>query len=206
MRVLRFLSTSRSGPRAVRLLALALAASLALTGCQSDLPVQKDLRSDSFQLVDHDSAAVTFPEDYRGDVLLVSYIYTQCPDVCPLITANMRQVRDALQDTNGVRFVSITFDPRRDTPSRLASYRSAFGIADATPWPFLTGTPTTIDTLMSRLDVKTSISSGDTTGTYFIDHTDQITLIDGKGRVRYQYHGSRTPPEMIAEDVAKLRG
>lgn len=204
MRVLRVLSSL--GSSAVRLLALALVGTLVLAGCQNDLPVQKDLRGDAFRLVDHDSTAVTFPDDYRGDVLLVSYIYTQCPDVCPLITANMRQVRDALQDTNGVRFISITFDPRRDTPSRLDSYRSAFGIADSTPWPFLTGTPATIDTLMHRLDVKTNISSGDTTGTYFIDHTDQITLIDERGRVRYQYHGSRTPPEMIAEDVAKLRG
>ncbi|WP_179862236.1 SCO family protein [Longibacter salinarum] len=176
-----------------------------LTACSSDdLPVYEDLSETTFELVDQDSTRVEFPQAYRGDILIVGAIYTQCPDVCPLITGKMDEIRRQLENRSDVRFVTVTFDPRRDTPSRLASYRSAFGI-DGPRWPFLTGTPKTIDSLMSRLNIKSEIASGDTTGTYFIDHTDQITLIDDSGRVRYRYHGSGTPPALILEDINKLR-
>jgi protein SCO1/2 len=182
------------------------------TGCSQKLdpPVQDDLRDASFDLVTQDSSSVTFPDAYRGDVLVVGYIYTQCPDVCPMITANMKNVRSKLDSTEGVRFVTITFDPERDTPDRLAAYRDAYKI-DAPTWAFLTGSPETVDRLMNRLGIRTTrtptdpSAPGDTTDTYFINHTDQITLIDAQGRIRGEYMGSRTPPKYIVEDIHKLR-
>ena len=201
----------RLGRRSGVLLAVSFCAVLVLAGCTESLPVHQDLSEDAFTMVTQDSSTVTFPNDYAGDILVIGAIYTQCPDVCPIVTGNMQSVRQRLGDTTGVRFVTVTFDPRRDTPSRMAAYRSAFGI-DSNTWSFLTGSPSTVDTLMKRLEIKTSISSGDTlstdesTGTYFIDHTDQITLVDERGRVRYRYHGSGTPPEIIIEDIERLRG
>lgn len=181
-------------------------------GCSQTLdpPVQDDLDDTEYTLTTHDSTAVTFPDGYSGDVLVVGYVYTQCPDVCPMITANMKKIRAALESTDGVRFVTITFDPERDTPSRLHTYRAAYGI-DAPTWDFLTGRPETIDQLMKRMGVRTSRTStnpnapADTTDTYFINHTDQITLIDAQGRVRGEYMGSRTPPKYIVEDIQKIR-
>lgn len=175
------------------------------SGTSDDLPVYQDLSKSSFPLVNEDSVAVRFPRAYSGNVLVIGAIYTQCPDICAQVTANMVDVRQKLDNTDGVRFVTVSFDPRRDTPARMNAYKDAFRIGDA-PWPFLTGPSDTIDTLMSTLEIKTEISSGDTTGTYFIDHTDQITLVDSLGRIRYRYHGSGTPPEIIAEDINKLRG
>jgi len=193
------------------LFALLLLAGL-WTGCSQKLdpPVQDDLSSAAYSLTTHDSTAVEFPETYQGDVLVVSYIYTQCPDVCPMITANMKKVRSRLNSTDGVRFLTVTFDPERDTPSRLAGYRSAYGI-DAPTWDFLTGSPETVDALMKRMNIRTSRTStnpeapADTTDSYFINHTDQITLIDAEGRVRGEYMGSRTPPKYIVEDIQKVR-
>jgi len=201
----------RIGRRLGVLLAASLCAALLLVGCTESLPVHQDLSKDALPMVKQDSSTVVFPNDYAGDILVIGAIYTQCPDICPIVTGNMQSVRQRLDDTSGVRFVTVTFDPRRDTPSRMAAYRSAFGI-DSNSWPFLTGSPATVDTLMQRLEIKTSISSGDTLstdgspGTYFIDHTDQITLVDERGRVRYRYHGSGTPPEIIIEDIERLRG
>lgn len=189
----------------------ALLSLLTLSACSSssetgdDLPVYQNLSESPVWLVNQDSATVEFPEAYKGDILVIGAIYTQCPDICAQVTANMVDVRQTLDNTDNVRFVTVTFDPRRDTPARMNAYRDAFRIGDA-PWPFLTGSQANIDSLMSRLEIKTQISSGDTTGTYFIDHTDQITLVDSLGRIRYRYHGSGTPPEIIAEDINKLRG
>lgn len=213
-------SSSRStpSPRLARVqsvgLVWAMAALLSLltfSACSSssetgdDLPVYQNLNESPVWLVNHDSVTVPFPKEYKGNVLVIGAIYTQCPDICAQVTANMVDVRRKLDNTDNVRFVTVTFDPRRDSPSRMDAYRDAFRIGDA-PWPFLTGSEASIDTLMSRLEIKTEISSGDTTGTYFIDHTDQITLVDSLGRIRYRYHGSGTPPEIIAEDINKLRG
>ena len=191
--------------------AVALLSLLAFSACSSssetgdDLPVYQNLSESPVQLVTQDSEQVQFPQAYRGNILVIGAIYTQCPDICAQVTANMVDVRQKLDNTDNVRFVTVTFDPRRDTPERMNSYRDAFRVGDA-PWPFLTGPKAAIDTLMSQLEIKTEISSGDTTGTYFIDHTDQITLVDSLGRIRYRYHGSGTPPEIIAEDINKLRG
>jgi len=185
---------------------LLVASTLLLSACASDdLPVHQDLSRSSFTLLNQDSTSVPFPQAYEGDILVIGAIYTQCPDICPVVTANMQDVHQKLGDTDGVRFITVTFDPRRDTPSRMNAYRNAFGL-DGTSWAFLTGAPETIDALMGELEIKSEIASGDTTGTYFIDHTDQITLVDERGRIRYRYHGSGTPPEIIAEDINKLRG
>mgnify|MGYP006295502585 CR=1 FL=1 len=200
--------------RSLSLLSVAtLALGIALAGCSSeplDPPVQDDLSDASYALTTHDSTSVTFPEAYEGEVLVVGYIYTQCPDVCPMITANMKTIRSKLDSTEGVRFLTMTFDPERDTPSRMAAYRNAYGI-EAASWDFLTGRPGTVDELMTRMNIRTERTSAnpkapaDTTETYFINHTDQITLIDAEGRVRGEYMGSRTPPKYIVEDIYKLR-
>jgi len=195
------------------LFAIVLALGIALTGCASeplDPPVQDDLSDASYALTTHDSTSVTFPAAYEGEVLVVGYIYTQCPDVCPMITANMKTIRSRLDSTEGVRFLTVTFDPERDTPSRMAAYRNAYGI-EAASWDFLTGRPGTVDELMTRMNIRTEKTStnpeapADTTEAYFINHTDQITLIDAEGRVRGEYMGSRTPPKYIVEDIHKLR-
>lgn len=190
---------------------LALAVGLGLlTGCGDDPSVLDDLSDTSYDLVAHDGSPVTFPDAYDGQILLVGYVYTQCPDVCSMITANMKTVRDRLDSTEGVTFVTISFDPRRDTPERLTAFRDAFRIEAG--WPFLTGDSTTVARLMDRLDVRRRIvthdgrpASPDTLDSYFIDHTDQVTLVDAEGRVRFHYSGSRTPPEILIEDITKLQ-
>jgi protein SCO1/2 len=215
--MIRRLSRQLSASLTARLLAMGLLASVWAgvgAGCSQeqslDPPVQDELEDASFDLVTSDSASVQFPDAYEGDVLVVGYIYTHCPDVCSMITANMKSVRSKLDSTDGVRFVSITFDPQRDTPSKLAGYRTAFGI-DTPAWDFLTGPQPTIDRLMKRMDIRVKRTSADpkapsdTTDTYLINHTDQITLIDPQGRVRGEYMGSRTPAKYIVEDIQKIR-
>lgn len=80
-----------------------------------------------FDLVTADGQHVHL-RDLRGQVVVVSFFYTWCPDVCPLHTDKKSLVRDLLGEAFGseVAFASITFDPVRDTPDVLLDYAAAF--------------------------------------------------------------------------------
>jgi protein SCO1 len=97
-----------------------------------------------FTLTSHDGAAVTLG-DFRGKVVAVAFIYTSCPDVCPMLTDKMARVQDALGSDFGSRiaFLSITTDPERDTPEVLKGYAEAFE-ANLAGWSFLTGEPASV--------------------------------------------------------------
>jgi len=174
------------------------------------LDVDTVLTDTTYTLVNQDRSAVQVPDDFLGTPVLVGSIFTNCANVCPQITANMKEVREQLDDPNAVQFVSVTFDPRRDTPDRLAAYREKFNLED-TSWQFLTGEPEALTGFLGPLDVTWRVKGtnrqfpADTTDDYIYKHSNQITLIDAKGRVRAEYGGSQTPPSLILGDLAEIQ-
>jgi len=161
----------------------------------------------SFELINQDGEAVIFPDDFEGAPVVVGFIYTYCPDICSFITANVQKVYNELDDPGEAQFVLITFDPERDTPEVLKNYAQAFEM-DRKPFHFLTGDTETIDALMQRVSVRTSVSDERTTESgdniYFLSHSDKILLIDSNKRLVFDYGGSMTQPTFIAEDLSKL--
>src|SRR5215467_4252218 len=103
-------------------------------------------------VVTQDGKTLKFYDDViKGKMVLISFIYTNCPDICPLTTARISQVEDALGDMVGrdIFFISMTVDPVRDTPERLKEFAKAF---DAGPgWLFLTGKPEDIKLINASL-------------------------------------------------------
>lgn len=166
-----------------------------------------DYSSQSFELINQNGEQITFPDDFRGAPLVVGFVYTHCPDICSFITSNVKKVYEEGVHPEGTQFVLITFDPERDTPDVLQHYAYAFEM-DREPFQFLTGDPDTIDQLMKRVKVRTSVSDerevegGDPI--YFLSHSDKILLIDERSRLVFDYGGSMTPVNIIAEDLAKL--
>jgi protein SCO1 len=73
--------------------------------------------------------------NYVGSIVLVDFIYTQCPTVCVALGTSFARLQDALRRTgrNDVRLLSISFDPERDTPKALHAYGRAYG-ADMRLW------------------------------------------------------------------------
>ncbi|MDZ7689806.1 MAG: SCO family protein [Balneolaceae bacterium] len=167
-----------------------------------------DMDDRSYQLLNQDSAQVTFPDDFKGQVTVVGFIYTNCPDVCPAITANMSNVNRQLQNREDVQFLGITFDPARDRPSVLKNYMQQFEL-DEDQFTFVTGDTTTVDSLLSAMDITADISYTKTTDAgkelYFMKHTNRISLLDQQGRLRLEYSGSYSKPEHIIEGINKLR-
>jgi len=182
-----------------------LALIISLQGCVDDR--LDDYRDQSFKLVNQNGEEIIFPDDFSGAPVVVGFVYTHCPDICSFITSNVKKVYEENVHPEGTQFVLITFDPERDTPDVLQHYAYAFEM-DREPFQFLTGDPDTIDRLMKRVKVRTSVSDerevegGDPI--YFLSHSDKILLIDDRSRLVFDYGGSMTPVNIIAEDLAKL--
>jgi protein SCO1 len=103
-------------------------------------------------LVTQDGKKVRFFDDLiKGRVVVINFIYTSCPDACPLETARLREVQKILGDRVGrdVFMYSITIDPKVDTPKVLKRYAQKFGVEPG--WLFLTGKEADITLLRKKL-------------------------------------------------------
>lgn len=186
-----------------------LAAALILSGCGKKLPDNRAITGGPYKLINQDSSAVVFPDNFKGKTVLMTFIYTHCPDICPLTTHNMQTIADKLKadGISNVKFVELSFDPDRDTPSVLRDYGDIRNL-DYGKFTFLTGDKAVVDTLLHHMDVIAI--QGDTTYTddhtpiYYFTHTDRITLIDKEGHIRNEYRGSKAPIREIIKDVKTL--
>lgn len=137
----------------------------------------------------------------------MGFIYTNCPDICSFITANVRDVYQKMENPGNVQFALVTFDPRRDTPDVLKNYARSFNM-DQEPFQFLTADSTTIASFMDRMSVRTQesysreLDNGERM--YFLNHSDKILLIDEESRLIFDYGGSMTPVGIIVEDLNNL--
>lgn len=103
-------------------------------------------------LVTHEGKTVHFFDDLIKDkVVAINFIYTTCPDSCPLETARMAKVQKILGDRVGkdIFMYSITIDPETDTPEVLAKYAERYRAAPG--WLFLTGKDSDITLLRQKL-------------------------------------------------------
>jgi protein SCO1/2 len=122
--------------RALAMLAMLMLPAYAARG-DGQLPVIGP--APPFTLTSQDNRPVSLA-DFHGKVVAVTFIYTGCPDICPLLTQKMVDVQDALGEKFGAKiaFISISFDPERDTPEVLKDYAQFWGIKPE-GWSFLTG-------------------------------------------------------------------
>lgn len=91
----------------------------------------------AFTLIERSERQVT-RSDLLGRVWVVNFFYATCPDTCPLQSAKMARLQQDFADTHDLRLVSISVDPKHDTPDVLRSYAQRFS-ADSERWLFLTG-------------------------------------------------------------------
>ncbi len=178
-----------------------------LASCSSELPVEHDLSQLSFALVDQYGRSIRFPADFQDTVLLVAFIYTSCPDICPLTTDRMVQISSQIPENAPVRFVLITLDPLRDTPQRLREFAELYDLSQQR-WRLLTADLATIDSLRQVMDIYAvrspmrQLENGK--AYYFINHTDALCLFDQQGRERQRYKGSEADIEAVVADVRRL--
>jgi len=153
----------------------------------------------AFALTSQDGKPVALA-DLRGKVVAVTFIYTECPDICPLLTQKMVQVQDELGADFGkkIAFVSISLDPEHDTPEVLKDY-AQFWDAKPEGWSFLTGPLEAVRDVTRRYGVFFSKKEDGS-----VEHSQLTTLVDADGRMRVQYLGARFDPEEFRRDLMSL--
>jgi len=108
-------------------------------------------------VITQDGKTLRFYDDVLKDkIVVVNFMYTNCPDVCGLTTARLSQAEDQLRDMVGsnLLFVSLTVDPERDTPAKLKEFADSFHLGSN--WLFLTGKPEDIRAINSKFGERST--------------------------------------------------
>jgi protein SCO1/2 len=171
----------------ITILAL-LAAFVVLPFKSRPLPVLGQMPD--FALTGQDDHNVTLAS-LRGEVWIADVIFTRCAGQCPVMSAHMQAIQDALPAGLPIKLVSFTTDPAFDTPTVLKQYGAHFGARDG-QWIFLTGSKTalrraTVDGLKLSV-VDNPSGQPDNAGDLFI-HSQKLVLLDQDGRIRGYFDG-----------------
>jgi protein SCO1/2 len=158
----------------------------------------------NFSLTNENGQMVTRAE-LDGKFLAVSFLFTSCSLTCPEVSRRMAEIQRMTTNAADVRLVSLTVDPRSDTPPVLAKWGARFG-ADTNRWHFLTGEKSALYGLIGQSflaqDNGDPFNSmpGNFTG------TERIAVVDRHGRTWMYFDGLReeTPAAVVAE-ISQLR-
>lgn len=138
--------------------------------------------------------------DLDGQVVIMFFGYTSCPDVCPVTLTDFLQIRSKLGDkADKVSFVFITVDPERDTAERMKKYLTNFDPEIIG----LTGERSELEAVWAKYGVYAAKVEGGSGENYLMDHSSRIYVIDPQGNLLLTYLFG-TDYQVIAEDVRYL--
>lgn len=189
------------------LVALVVALLLLSASCQGGSPlsgvdlVGTDLdgaTAPDFRLTAHTGEPVTL-SGLRGRVVALSFLYTSCPDTCPVTLNKFSRVLEILGDeADKAAFVAVSVDPERDSVERLRMFLDAQGLADRVL--FLTGSQADLEQVWSAYHVAVSrpVEKEGVVTPYVINHTDATYLIDPAGRMRSLMRSDFAPQDLAS--------
>lgn len=158
-----------------------------------------------FTLIDHRGQTVRL-SDFRGKAVAMTFIYTNCPDVCPIIAENFRVAHELLpvDARDDVALLAVTLDPARDTPDALRAFTARHRLAENPSWFALRGDPAALAQVWRDYGIYPGMSPatpgvpGTPTAGGGEGHTDAIYLIDPEGRERVFMRSAATPQQISA--------
>ena len=136
----------------------------------------------------HENKDYTF-RNMEPKVRLIEFMYTQCPDVCPNTTYQMKDLRNRLEKDgvfgSKVEFLTVSFDPKRDTPEVLRDYAKTFEIDKYKGWHLVRGEKEDIQKLADNFDfMYRDPGTGQyvhTSATYLLDEDNRVIEVFGMG-------------------------
>jgi protein SCO1/2 len=152
-----------------------------------------------FALRDQDGRTVRLSSQ-RGKLAIVAFLYTACPDVCPLIAQNLNDALRSLPaaDRAKVRVFAVSVDPVGDTPAAIRRFVRVHRLVRE--FRYLTGTRRQLETVWRNYALSVAPSSPDT-----IDHSAYEMLVDQKGDGRVIYD-AKVDAQDVVHDVRLLLG
>jgi len=152
-----------------------------------------------FTLTDHNGQTRSLT-DFKGQVVVIFFGFTQCPDVCPTSMGELAEARRLLgPQGDKLQGLFISIDPERDTPEIMKAYMASFDPS----FLALYAAPDQLPELAKSFKVYYKKVDGKTPTSYTMDHSAGSYVYDTQGRVRlYHRYGSGAPA--LAGDVKKL--
>ena len=152
-----------------------------------------------FSLTNQNGETVT-QDDYAGRIYITDFFFTTCPTICPIMTKNMVEIQEHIQNDDEVLLLSHSVTPQIDSVAQLKKYAVEKGVDDS-KWNLVTGDKKQIYDLArkSYLAVK---EDGDG-GPFDMIHTENFILVDKQRRIRGFYDG--TDEEDVEKLLADLR-
>jgi protein SCO1 len=183
-----------------------------LTGSESVGPKTGDEVPD-YRLTNQDGKVIRI-HDYKGKALLLTFVYTRCPDPnqCTLMSSNFASIDQELQKQPGLyqktHLLSISFDPEYDTPKVLRSYGAAYTgkYSDETfaHWEFASGSADEVKGIAQYFGLRYFLDSS--SGKEQVVHSLRTAVIAPDGKVVKVYRGNEWKPEEILKDLETAVG
>lgn len=145
--------------------------------------------------------------DFRGKVIVITFIYTRCPvpNFCPRLSLRFKSALDILSaDTlnqSAYHFLSITFDPEYDTPEMLNQYATSYKSNDHKNWTFLTPGAAESDEFARKVGV---VVTRDEKNNLSWDHNLRTLIIDRSGEIKTILVGNLWSAEKLVDEVKSL--
>jgi protein SCO1/2 len=133
------------------------------------------------------SGAVVGPQDDRGRWLAVTFLYTHCPDVCPLIADNLRAV---LASKPAMRVIAVSVDPKRDTHAAIEQFIAKHRLPRS--FSYVAGTRAQLAPVWKRYNIAAEPGPNGV-----ISHSSFTILIDPKGRESVLYDAQITAAAVL---------
>lgn len=157
--------------------------------------LQNPVAIDGLQLVDGAGEPVDLAADFSGELTLVFFGYTRCPDVCPLTLAQLARVYEGAGEPDDVNVVMVTVDPDFDTPEVVGGYVRRFH----PDFVGLTGSNQQVATAAKAFFIGYSGAASQQQ----LVHTDVVAVVDREGMLRRIYGTADVP--QLANDLPNLR-
>ena len=178
---------------AILIAAVAGATFLRINYSKPPLPPIKPVPA--FQLVERSGKQISLA-DLKGKVLLVDFVYSECPGPCPMISTRFSDLqKEVLKDPNAL-MISITLNPAHDTVEVLKAYAERFH-ASPDRWLFLTGEKSKVLDLVVNGFMMTVLEQNDQKQP--IIHSTKIALVDKQGTIRAYFDAGdeKNQPEIL---------
>jgi len=147
-----------------------------------------------FTLTDGQSGEAVTLSSLRGNVVALAFLYTHCPDACPLTAAQFRATQQALGgDAARVRFVAVSVDPEGDTPAAIREFSATHDLKQN--WRYLIGPRPALEKVWALYGVGSFVDPMPP----FVDHNDAIFVIDARGRERELVHSDLVLKDFVAD-------
>ncbi len=207
---------------------LLLLLALLLPACGGSPPkfqgtvIEPPIQATPFRLQDQTGETVSL-SDFSGKILALTFLYTNCPDVCPLTTESLRKVYASLgAKAARVAFVAITVDPTRDTVQQIYNYSKQKDMLDK--WHFLTGSYDELSpvwqgyfvaadpyvetqggaTDMLSQEVLAAQAQQSNLQSYLVAHQSPVYLIDSKGQIRVLHSDVTLDAQPLIADIRTM--